>query len=539
MNIFLRMTLIFVVFTTVLFSQVSSFLTEEEKIYLKNKPIITFKIRKDRAPFEFIKESKPQGIAVEYIQRIGEIVGFTPKFVALDMTPKEFFAELESENPRYDTLAYSVKSPKRAERFHFGSAFMSYPVMIISNKSVDFISSTKDLRGKVVAIESGFLTNKWLKRDFPSINIINKKTTKEALALVNSGEADAYVGNLAIANYLMLYENLENLKVAAPTEYKNVTYSFIAPKSQPELASILSKGYKRIPQEEHTAIQQKWLSIQFVEKIDYSLLIDVLIVVGFIILWILWWNRSLHKKIEEGVLEYKKQQELLIQQSKMAAMGEMIGAIAHQWKQPINAMSLNIEYLQNMYELGGLNKEMMDKRCGMLNDNISFMSQTISDFRSFFKPNKKKKLFSINRSIEKVVNILQSQLKTKGVEVILPKESVEIESIPNELEQVILNIVNNGKDILLEKEAQNPTITIDLKKEEGRVILEILDNGGGIEPENLDKIFNSYFSTKGEKGTGIGLYMSKLIVENSLGGKIEAENYEQGAKFSIILPCSI
>ncbi|PID72190.1 MAG: hypothetical protein CSB34_03810 [Desulfobulbus propionicus] len=255
-------------------------LSLEEAEFLKAHPVIRFRTHYNQPPFEFDQDGEAAGIAVDYIKKIAEIVGFSPQFVMDD-------------RKAFDTFLLSVKSPERAARFSFGDTCLSFPMVLITNKKSRYIDRLTDLTGGTVVVEKGFVTHQWLKRDYPGIKVVNAKSTKAALEMVNRGEVEAYMGNLAIANYMMTYGELENIRVAGPTEYGNVEYRFIAPKGWEALTSILGKGYRAIPPEEHSAIQQKWFSLQIIKKTDYGPIWKTIFAAALIIAWILWWNYKL------------------------------------------------------------------------------------------------------------------------------------------------------------------------------------------------------------------------------------------------------
>ena len=274
-------------------------LTDVEKKFLAMHPVIRFRIRPDRPPFEFVEDNQAEGIAVDYIRAIAEAMDFTAEFVVNNMAPEEAYIEMESSRELFDTLAYSVKNPSRERRFSFGDVYMNYPMMIIGHSGTALINGMSDLRNMTVVLETGFLTNDWIRRDYPHINIINAPTTFKALEIVHNGGADAYVGNLAVANYLMNFGGLDNLKVLAPSDYGEISYNFIAPKEWPELASILSKGYQSLPLSQHSSIQQKWFSLRIVKTIDYALVRNILIIGFFTIFFIVLWNRRLASERKE------------------------------------------------------------------------------------------------------------------------------------------------------------------------------------------------------------------------------------------------
>ncbi len=239
------------------------------------------------------------------------------------------------------------------------------------------------------------------------------------------------------------------------------------------------------------------------------------------------------KILEEEKLQ---QQEFLTHQSKLASMGEMIGNIAHQWRQPLTHLSYIMMNLKTAFERDKLTSEYFDKKSIEAKNQLEFMSHTIDDFRDFFKVSKEKELFSLKIAIDEVINLLSASLNSYKIEVKFEyKNDIEIKSLRGELLQVIFNILNNAKDEFIRKDTSNPIINIHLYKEKKNILIEISDNAGGIKNEILQKVFEPYFTTK-DKGLGIGLYMSKMIIEKNIAGKLNVSNIEEGALFSIKIP---
>ena len=233
--------------------------------------------------------------------------------------------------------------------------------------------------------------------------------------------------------------------------------------------------------------------------------------------------------------------KLIQEQAKMASMGEMIGNIAHQWRQPLNAISLTASALQLKLKIEeDISKEYFDKELGLIDEYTQHLSNTINTFRDFIKAKKVYKELILQDEISQALNISVITLKNKFIKL---KDNIDYENgiktimTTGELGQVIINIMNNAKDILVEKNIENPFVKIELKKLRDKVIITIEDNGGGIPADILPKIFELYFTTKHQShGTGLGLHMSYAIITNSLKGKLWAENIENGAKFFIELP---
>ena len=242
-----------------------------------------------------------------------------------------------------------------------------------------------------------------------------------------------------------------------------------------------------------------------------------------------------------------KKEKLLQQQARLAQMGEMISMIAHQWRQPLGAISSTIISIHNKRESGRLDlDEKVDRekyfeftstRLQNIDEYVQVLSSTIDDFRNFFKPDKEKEVVSLSTPITRALYIIENALKAKNIKLLSVIENDdEVLMYQNEMMQVILNIMKNAEDNFLEKKVKNPQIFIITKKEEGKFIISIKDNGGGIASDILPKIFDPYFSTKDEKnGTGLGLYMSKIMVEEHNNGKLSVENIDNGVCFSIEL----
>ncbi len=240
----------------------------------------------------------------------------------------------------------------------------------------------------------------------------------------------------------------------------------------------------------------------------------------------------------------KKQEEQMVMQSRLAQMGEMLSMIAHQWRQPLGAIGSTVLTLQTKLQSGELtyeytNKEpeYLENRLERINDYVNHLTTTVEDFRSFFKPNRDKAHFNLKDIVEKAIDMLSGSLENYRIEIVRAYH-VEgaVESYRNELIQVLMSLLNNAKDVLADRKIVNPEIMIELDQVENLYILSIHDNAGGIDETIIDKVFDPYFSTKGNTGMGLGLYMTKIIIETHCKGNIFVQNSESGAEFSMILP---
>ncbi|RXJ95577.1 hypothetical protein CRV00_03800 [Malaciobacter molluscorum] len=259
-------------------------------------------------------------------------------------------------------------------------------------------------------------------------------------------------------------------------------------------------------------------------------------------------NEQLKDEVKKEVFKNREKDQMLFNQSKMAAMGEMIGNIAHQWRQPLSTISTAASGIAIKIDYNLVSPEEIKDDLKSIVNTTQYLSQTIEDFRNFFKENKQKEKFLLKESIVDSLNIVDSSFKNNYIEVVLNTEDIEVNTIRSELTQAILNILTNAKDVLTDKINQfeeKRVIQIDLYKDEEFAYIEIWDNGGGIKKEIINKIFEPYFTTKHQsQGTGIGLYMTREIIIKHLNGNIKVENINKkyqdknylGANFKIIIP---
>ncbi len=262
-------------------------------------------------------------------------------------------------------------------------------------------------------------------------------------------------------------------------------------------------------------------------------------------------NKSLEKRVEIAVEDTKQKEKLLLHQSHMAQMGEMLGMIAHQWRQPLSSISSAVVGLQVKLELESFDLKdekgvkslvsYLTKHNKDVAKYVKFLSTTIDDFRSFFKPNKSKQFVKLTTPIIKTLEIIEASLLNKNIKLVKEFHNDEKVSLyKNEMMQVILNILKNSEENFLDKGIEDGKITISTEKSDGKYIISIKDNGGGIPKDILPDIFTPYFSTKYEKnGTGLGLYMSKTIIEKHHNGILRAINTEDGVNFEIIINAKV
>ena len=231
----------------------------------------------------------------------------------------------------------------------------------------------------------------------------------------------------------------------------------------------------------------------------------------------------------------REKEQMLIQQSRQAAMGEMIGNIAHQWRQPLNTLGLFTQRLGFFYGQPIFNQEFLDTSVAKSMEIIQHMSKTIDDFRNFFKPDKAKGDFNVSAAIKNTLSLLEGNFQNPSIHIeIIENDHPVINGYQNEFTQVLLNILTNARDAIIEREINDARVIITICSEDDCAVVTIADNAGGIPEEIINKVFDPYFTTKGPQlGTGVGLFMSKTIIEKNMGGRLAVRNTATGAEFRI------
>ena len=249
-------------------------------------------------------------------------------------------------------------------------------------------------------------------------------------------------------------------------------------------------------------------------------------------------NDSLESRITQEVEKNREKDQMMYQQSRLASMGEMIGNIAHQWRQPLNIMALVMQDIYISDQLGNLTSKKVEDSYEKSNNLLQYMSQTIDDFRNFFQQGDESAQFSVKEAVDTVYNLVNTNLSYNQIECNIDvRHDSQVFGGLNEFKQVLINIINNAQEAINTHSSSHKHIDILITQEEGNAIICISDMGGGISKSVMEKIFDPYFTTKAQtQGTGLGLYMSKQIIENSMCGSLSAKNLNDGAEFKIILP---
>lgn len=542
------------------------FLTKREKAYLENKKSITMCIDPNWMPFEKFDKGKHIGISADYFKIFEQNLG---KKIEVIQT-KTWNQSLEFAKMRKcDLLSLAMETPQRKKFMNFTTPYLSVPLVIATQTQVTFINDIKVLEGKKIGIPKGYAFVEIFKDKYPFLNIIEVDNLETGLEQVKRGELFGYIGTLASVGYMFQTKFTGELKIAGKFD-ESWELGIGVRNDDPILLNIMEKVVQSVEQTQSQSILNNWLAIKYEQKVDYSLLWQIFLGIGILLIFIIYrqiilrkanndlqekvnektkelleLNKHLELKIKNAIEENAKKDRILYTQSKMAAMGEMLANISHQWRQPLSVISTVASGIKLKLEYNIFEKDEEIKNLDVLIDSTSYLSATIDDFKNFLNPEKTNKQFNVKKIIDKTIQMFGKNFTSHGIEIITNTEDLELIGHENELLQVIINIINNAKDALEAQTLDKKIIFIDLYTQNNNIVLSIKDNGGGINRDILPKIFDAYFTTKHKSiGTGIGLYMSYQIVTNSYDGTLVAANetffYDDtqytGAMFTITIP---
>ena len=291
------------------------------------------------------------------------------------------------------------------------------------------------------------------------------------------------------------------------------------------------------------AIGDKWelvltqpvdVAIEPILKTEATVILLGILILAAVILLVIYFSR---KKVQPMINEAELKDALIINQARQARMGEMVGNIAHQWKQPLNNMKMSLSNMQNDYDNGALNEEEFSWYTMRIDSMINSLSETVDDFTSFLRPARKTENFSVNEEIKTVINMMNESIKINSIQIKVSGPEVQLDGYRNEFSQCLFNLIDNARDAVKENTADNRLITVTTAKENSFAAITVFNNGSPVREADKEKLFDLYFTTKEEKeGTGIGLYLTKEIIEKHFDGRIWFENTKDGVQFIISIP---
>jgi len=524
-------------------------LTDKQENYIKSKKILRICTNPAWQPIEFVQDGKPKGISIDFINLLTSKIGLKPQYIktASWSQSKQYLKERKC-----DILPAAFRTTTMEKYANFTRSYQQYNLSIVTKKNTLSVNSINEIVNKPISMTKNSQIIPILKDRYSKINIIETDNIKESFDRIGKDKAFSTVIISPISSYYNEDLNNNQLKVAGHDSVKYKLQMAVR-KDDITLLNILDELLRVMSRDTIDAINSKWSDRDIVKVVDYTLVWYVLLIALVIILIIVVaymgqrklkkeivkLNNSLEERVKSEVQKNKEQQLIMFQQSKLAMMGEMISMIAHQWRQPLNNLSLLNQIFARKCKMNRPDEEVIEEFVKNSKMHINNMSQVIDDFRNFFKPDKEQKEFLLNDVISNMLDMSKIAFTDYHISVVFDYDrNHKLIGYPNELGQVILNIVNNAKDALVALDIDNKEIIIKTGRKNETIEIVISDNGGGIPKDIINDIFDPYFSTKDKNGTGLGLYMGKMIIEDHCKGKLYVKNDGRGAVFTIELNAS-
>ena len=557
-----------ILLSTTLFSN-NIILTQEEEDFIKDK---TFKISitTNWEPFSFKEKSdEPMGISYEYWKLIVEKLNLKTQNIFFTNFNKQLFSIKQKES---DIIFSAGETSQRKDYALFSNKYLTFPISIVTKKDENFIENIDEIIDRKIAVGNNFTAHNLLKEKYPNLSLTPVASVKEGLELVSKDKVFAFIDIKPVLNFNIAKYSFKDLKITGNSGL-DYELKFMIRDDYEILIPILNKAIDNIDESSVLDIVNRWNNVQFQTNFDYTiiwLLLAAIFLITFAFLYRNYILKNLNNKLKNLVNEKTKslheinknleilvekksrdlieKENLLNHQAKMAAMGEMLENIAHQWRQPLSVISTMATSLKLKQEMKILEDKEFFQSLDIINNASQHLSNTIDDFRNFFSSEKEINKFLISNTIKKSILLLKSSIDKHNITIVEDIEDSELLSYESELMQVILNIISNSIDILKDKNIDSRYIYFKTKILNNNLIITISDSGGGIDKKILNRVFEPYFTTKHKsQGTGIGLYMSLQIVTKHLHGKLSVKNSSFlqngveyfGAEFSINIPISI
>ena len=525
-----------------------------ERNYLEKRDDITMCVIPNSMPYSDIKDGKFIGFVADYITLIENKIK-----KPITLIPTKSWSESLSlaENGKCDILPSAVWTKKREEIFGFTKSYLNIPFVLLTKSNTSFINNLSSLKNKKISVTQNYAILDILKEKYKNIDFIAVKDIDEGISKTLNGEIFGHIDAISTAWYKLQTKYLTKISISAKLD-ENVDLS-IATINDNILYSIFQKAVLSIDDYSKNDLLNRWTFTEYQKEFDYSIIWKITVFILIIFVGILYRQRflkkinnaliqkvnektkklrdinsQLEKRIKKEVEENLKKDRLLSQQQKMISMGQMIENIAHQWRQPLSIITTSISGIKVKKMMNDLDDEFLHNTLDSVMNTSQYLSNTIDDFRYFFKPQKEKENFYLEKCCNKTIDLLRPNFIENNINVICKVADVEIFGCETELIQVLINILNNSKDALSLLENQERLIFIDVLKENGKAFIKIKDNAGGIPDNILNQIFEPYFTTKHQsQGTGIGLYMCQEIIYKHMHGHIDISNIEFKYKHKI------
>jgi signal transduction histidine kinase len=511
----------------------------------------------DGMPIEMIEDSNHVGMAADFISLIEKRSG-----LRLELLPTHSWSEslIFAKEHRCDVLSAAEKNDKLENYFLFTDSYMYFPIVIIAREDVPFVSSLESIKDKRIATIASAEYIELLKKRYPEMQIGEMSNTVEGLKAVLSGKVDYFLDITADLTYVTRKYGISGVNIVGFTG-DDFHYRAAVRKDDKILFEKMQSAVQSISEEEKQVIFNKWLDTKIERAVDYTFIGKILFVVllGFLIFFL--WNRklsqeirkrqeaegklhklnvSLEQRVERQVSKMREKDLILHHQSRLAQTGELLSNIAHQWRQPLSRLTSLFMQAQLKVKNGRFEELDFQNLLKQNNSIVEHMSQTIEDFTHFFQMDTRERVwFNPVEQCRESMAIINGTLESNDIRLhkSCPKENPTLYGHSRAFSHIILILLSNANDVLMQRKISNAGIWIEMTSDKNNLSITVEDNGGGIEEEIIEKVFDPYFTTKTkEEGTGLGLYMASTIIQRVFHGSISVSNTDKGAKFLIAIP---
>ncbi len=541
------------IFAFLLFFYTLTLLTASEE----TQKVIKVCVSPDSMPIETIEDSKHIGMAADFLSLIEKRSG-----LEFELLPTHSWSEslTFAKERRCDMLSAADKNDELENYFLFTESYMHFPIVIIAREGVPFVSSLESIKDKRIATIASAEYIELLKKRYPEMQIGEMSNTSEGLKAVLSGKVDYFLDITADLTYVTRKYGISGVNIVGFTG-DDFHYRAAVRKDDTILFGKMQSAVQSISEEEKQLIFNKWLDTKIEIAVDYTLIWKILFIVLFGYLIFFLWNRKLtkeigkrreaewqllklnsllEKRIDKQVLKIREKDLLMHHQSRLAQTGELLSNIAHQWRQPLSRLTSLFMQAELQAKEGKFNEDDFQNLIRQNNGIVEHMSDTIDDFTHFFQMDSQKRVwFDPSESCREAIDIINATLESNAITLhkSCPKEILKLHAHPRALSHIMLILLSNANDVLKRRNIVNSVIWIEMTSDREYLTVTVEDNGGGIDEEIIEKVFDPYFTTKSKKeGSGIGLYMASTIVQRVFHGSISVSNSVKGAKFLIKIP---
>ena len=523
--------------------------SESELKYLEKKDSLTMCIVPNAMPYSDIKDGEFIGFIADYINLIEDKMKRPIKFIPTESWDESLKFAKEH---KCDLLPSATWTNERDGIFSFTKPYLKLSFVLLTKSDTSFINNINTLRNKKISVIEGYSIINVLKSKYKNIEFVEVKDIDEGMKKILNGETFGHIDDISTSWYKIQTKYLTKISISSKLdETEDVSIATI---HDDILYGIFQKAVLSIDDYHKNEILNRWTFTEYKKDFDYSIIWKISIFLILIFIAILYRqkllkklneslvekvhqktkklrdvNNQLEERIKKEVEENLKKDRLLSQQQKMVSMGQMIENIAHQWRQPLSLITTSVSGLKIKKILGELDDDFFDKTLDSIMIKSQYLSNTIDDFRYFFKPQREKIDFYLENCCNKTIDLVHANFLEKDIKITCKVDDIKVNGYETELIQVLINLLNNSKDALesFELKDEAKLIFIDIFRINEKAIIQIKDNAGGIEEQILDKIFEPYFTTKHQtQGTGIGLYMCQEIINKHMNGSISITNTE-------------